>query len=105
MERSAVGASQEAGFKEMRTMRRVRRRRAIRVMLVVVVAASEAGGVTLEELAARMERLERKVAAYEARYGPLDEGAMAGKPRSAGRSASAAMPGETLPGGRRCGLD
>ena len=80
-------------------MRRVRRRRAIRVMLVVVVAASEAGGVTLEELAARMERLERKVAAYEARYGPLDEGATAGKARSVGRSAKAAMPGETLPAG------
>ncbi len=46
------------------------------------------GAVTLEELAARMERLEQKVAAYERRYGPLEE---EGPPvRRAGASAPAA---------------
>ncbi|NNC89546.1 MAG: porin [Akkermansiaceae bacterium] len=45
-----------------------------RTMLVMLGWALgwPAGAVTLDELAARLEKLEAKVAAYEERYGPLD---------------------------------
>ncbi|MFP6866186.1 MAG: hypothetical protein VCA35_09625, partial [Roseibacillus sp.] len=41
--------------------------------LVLMALSPAVGALTLEELAVRMERLEKKVEAYEKRYGPLDE--------------------------------
>ena len=38
---------------------------------VIGLPASSASGVTLEELAARLELLENKLQKYESRYGPL----------------------------------
>ena len=40
---------------------------------ITVLSAAPTFGLTLEELAARMEKLEKKVATYEKRYGPLEE--------------------------------
>ena len=42
--------------------------------LALVAGVMPLSAVTLEELAARMEALENKVAAYERRYGPLEDG-------------------------------
>lgn len=42
--------------------------------LALVAGVLPLSGVTLEELAARMEVLEKKVEAYESRYGPLENG-------------------------------
>ena len=42
--------------------------------VVFLVAVLPVRGVTLDELAARMDRMEKKLEAYEARYGPLEEG-------------------------------
>ena len=39
---------------------------------IATLSAAPAFGVTLEELAARLEKLEKKVATYEERYGPLE---------------------------------
>ena len=39
---------------------------------IAVLSSAPAFGVSLEELAARLEKLEKKVATYEKRYGPLD---------------------------------
>ena len=39
---------------------------------IAVLASASAHGVTLEELAARLEKLENKVNKYEAKYGPLE---------------------------------
>ena len=44
----------------------------VAVALGALSASPLAEAVTLEELAARMEKLEKKVAAYEAKYGPLE---------------------------------
>jgi len=41
--------------------------------LLISLSVSAASGVTLEELAARLESLEAKVQTYEKRYGPLDQ--------------------------------
>jgi len=40
---------------------------------IAALASAPANGVTLEELAARLEKLEDKVNKYEAKYGPLEE--------------------------------
>ncbi|MDB4333998.1 OprO/OprP family phosphate-selective porin [Akkermansiaceae bacterium] len=40
--------------------------------LIIGLSASAASGVTLEELAARLDSLEKKVQSYESRYGPLE---------------------------------
>jgi len=47
--------------------------------LVFAAAASSASGLTLEELAARMDKLEKKVSAYEKKYGPLESSAPSNK--------------------------
>ena len=54
---------------------------------IVVLATASAHGVTLEELAARLEQLENKVSKYEAQYGPLESA-----PASASRPMSNAIP-------------
>lgn len=53
-------------------MRLIKNRRALWA-LVLMALSPAVGALTLEELAVRMERLEKKVEAYEKRYGPLDE--------------------------------
>lgn len=44
---------------------------------ITALASAPAHGVTLEELAARLEKLESKVNKYEAKYGPLEDSAPA----------------------------
>ena len=47
---------------------------------ILALASGSAHGVTLEELAARLDQLEKKVGQYEAKYGPLENSAPARKP-------------------------
>jgi hypothetical protein len=56
-----------------------------------------ASGVTLDELAARMDRMEKKLAAYEARYGPLEEGPLPETMQGPGRPSSDRSAKGTLP--------
>ncbi|MBK1835343.1 porin [Roseibacillus ishigakijimensis] len=44
-----------------------------KTLATLLATAATLPGVTMEELAARLEKLESKVDAYEAKYGPLDE--------------------------------
>ena len=72
--------------------------RICKVALVAIVLPISASALTLEELAARMERLEKKVAAYEKRYGPLDE-ARASAPRVSHEAAPASAATNSSNGG------
>lgn len=44
---------------------------------IIALTAAPVHGVTLEELAARLDQLEKKVSKYESKYGPLEESAPA----------------------------
>ncbi len=69
----------------------MKKKRNVLVALSLMSLSPLAGAVTLEELAARMEKLEQKVAAYEKRYGPLEEAAPTRKkPMSVAAEAAAA---------------
>lgn len=49
-------------------------------LLASILAALPVSALTMEELAARLEKLEGKVNAYERKYGPLDSGNIAQNP-------------------------
>ena len=49
---------------------------------IMTLASTSVHGVTLEELAARLDQLEKKVSKYEAKYGPLENPDSAPAPSS-----------------------
>ncbi|MDA7888823.1 porin family protein [Akkermansiaceae bacterium] len=59
---------------------------------IAVLSAAPAFGLSLEELAARLEKLEKKVATYEKRYGPLEQPTTSNGPKVRSKPAPRPQP-------------